>query len=361
MIMRCVLVSVQDYPNNNGGVKLMYVHTRNLQYIKNDISVTVLNFSCDEEYEYENVRVIPYKTFALEDKKYDIAIVHAANLKNHYRFLKKHGEEFERFIFFFHGHEVLSINNDYSEPYDFVKRNALKTFCQDVYDKIKFGIWRRYYVKVAHKSDYIFVSEWMKAKFFKNLKLSEKQFDNKIHITYNNVGLIFEKKEYDDLSDKEYDFITIRANLDDSKYSIDIVNRLASNTPTAKFLVIGKGVFFNYIKKSDNLSWIDTTLNHEGIVKYLDCAKFALMPTRTDAQGLMMCEMAAFGIPVITSDIPVCHEVFDGFSNAYFIDNDDFNLNLNCFIQAKSECVKDHSYYLENTIKKELGVIFNEK
>ena len=47
------------------------------------------------------------------------------------------------------------------------------------------------------------------------------------------------------------------------------------------------------------------------------------MPTRTDAQGLMMCEMAAFGIPLITSNIPVCHvpAILKYTRNVYYIGN----------------------------------------
>lgn len=356
--MKKVLVCVQDYPNNNGGVKLMYVHTRNLQYVQNDIDVTVLSFSCDDEYTYEGIRVISYSQYLKDNGVYEIAIVHAANLRNHYRFLKKHGDEFSRFIFFFHGHEVLSINHDYSKPFDFIKKSALRNIAQDAYDKYKFSIWKRYYKKNISKSDYIFVSNWMKEKFFENLKLSEILFVDRLHITYNNVGLTFEKNRYDDSIEKKYDFITIRANLDDSKYSVDIVNRLALNTPAAKFLVVGKGELFNHINKAQNLSWMNKTLNHADIISVLNSAKYALMPTRTDAQGLMMCEMAAFGIPVITSDIPVCHEVFDGFENAFFIDNDNHDANLEEYLRKTTSCCKHSRYYLENTIRKELEVIF---
>lgn len=349
---------VQDYPNNDGGVKLMYVHTRNLQYVNNKVDVTVLNFSCSNEYIYEGIKVIPYSYYLSNKDTYDIAIVHAANLRNHYRFLKKHGEDFPRFIFFFHGHEVLSINHDYSKPFAFKRKNFVRNTAQDAYDKYKFWVWRRYYKKNIYKSDYIFVSNWMKEKFFSNLKLSESLFGDRLHITYNNVGLTFEKNRYDDSIEKKYDFITIRANLDDSKYGVDIVNRLALYTPTAKFLVIGKGELFNHIKKAQNLSWINKTLNHADMLSVLNSAKYALMPTRTDAQGLMMCEMAAFGIPVITSNIPVCHEVFDKFENAFFIDNDNYEANLKEYLRKPSNCRKHDRFYLENTIRKELEVIF---
>ena len=52
------------------------------------------------------------------------------------------------------------------------------------------------------------------------------------------------------------------------------------------------------------------------------------MPTRTDAQGLMMCEMATYGMPVITTDIPVCHEVLDSFENVSMFDINDTNVQL---------------------------------
>ena len=86
-------------------------------------------------------------------------------------------------------------------------------------------------------------------------------------------------------------------------------------------------------------------------------SRFALMPTRTDAQGLMMCEMSALGIPVITSDIPVCHEVYDGFDNAYFIDNNDEKLTLDEYISRPSVCVKDVRFFMNYTISKELEII----
>ena len=91
--------------------------------------------------------------------------------------------------------------------------------------------------------------------------------------------------------------------------------------------MIGKGKFFEYNEKAQNLQWIDKVLNHEEIIDILNNSKCALMPTRTDAQGLMMCEMASFGIPLITSDIPVCHEIFDEFSNVALLNNENIEKN----------------------------------
>ena len=352
-----ILVAVADYPNNAGGVSLMFVHTRNVYYKKSDIDVTVLNFSTKEDYIYDGIKVISLNSYINGNDDYDILLLHAANIRNHYKFLKKYGKRFKKFIFFYHGHEVLRINKVYSKPYSYVSSNKVKMIAQDIYDSFKLYIWRHYLPKVKEKSFFIFVSKWMKDEFLKWVKINERILDNRSSITYNNVDAFFEKESFDDKCGKEYDFVTIRGNLDGSKYSIDIVNRLAKNTPNKKFLIVGKGEFFNHYNKASNVIWLNKTMNHKEIVDTLQKSKFALMPTRTDAQGLMMCEMAAFGIPVITSDIPVCHEVFDGFKNAYFINNEDEDLDLSKFNDGMCKSLKMTKFYEDATVSEEVKTI----
>lgn len=355
--MKKVLVLVADYPDNMGKVKLMYVHTRNLYYVRNQIDVTVLNFASHiDEYTLDDIRVISLNQYKKENNNYDILILHAANLRNHYVFLKKYGKRFERFIFFYHGHEVMKINKDYCKQYDFVKKKHIHNILQNVYDSVKLFIWRIYLPKVLFKSNFVFVSRWMLDIFLKNVRINPLKIESKISITYNNVGLDFETSFYNELSEKKYDFITIRSNLDNAKYGVDIVNQLAYNTPNAKFVLIGQGEFFNHFKKAPNLEWINCTMNHQEIIKYLNLSKYGLMPTRTDAQGLMMCEMAAFGIPVITSDIPVCHEIFDGFNNSFYIRNDKA-ISLDNYLKLKIVPEKDTRFFIQNTVKKEIEII----
>lgn len=347
-----ILVIVADYPSESG-VTLMYVHTRNKAYLNDGYDVVVLNFSAQTDYVYENVPVITLNTYKDEPQNYDILLLHAANLRNHYKFLKKYGHLFPRFVFFYHGHEVLNVNKVYPMPYSYQKTNYIRGFIRSIYDVIKLRVWKSYLPKVKEKSDYVFVSKWMQEMFFEYTGIKEQWLSDKCHITYNSVGADFENKEYDDKCTKEYDFITIRSFLDGSKYCIDLVNEWAKNTPNARFLVIGRGEYFSHYPKSNNITWINNTLKHSEMLSYLNKSRYALMPTRTDAQGLMMCEMAAYGIPVITSDIPVCHEVFDGFANVHFIDNAP-NLSLEKFLTKDSVCIKDERYYLQNTIKREL-------
>ena len=346
-----ILVLVQGYPDNNGNVASMFVHNRNLTYIKNDYNVTVLNFATKNKYEKDGIMVLSEKDYYSSNEAYDLLIIHASNIRNHYRFLRKNSDKFKKIIFFYHGHEVLKLNEAYPDPFSYIKRNKIKESLQNLYDNFKLTVWRKYLPKIKNKSSFVFVSNWIMDEFFKNTKLSRREFEGSCYVINNCVGEVFEKETFDDECEKKYDFITIRSNLDGSKYCVDLVNKLAKNTPDAKFLLVGRGEYFKHYKKADNIEWINSTLSHKDMIDYLQMSKFALMPTREDTQGLMTCEMAAFGMPVITSDIKVCREIFDGFENSYLIDNDRID-SLYEFKNLKYNTVKDTRYYKEKTIKK---------
>ena len=355
--MKKILVAVAGYPDNMGNVALAFVHTRNIYYKQQGLDVTVLNFEAKNNYIIDGIPVITLKSYKTTNISYDILICHAANIRNHYKFIRKYGFRFDKYIFFFHGHEVLKINNEYPKPYKYNKRNYLKETLQNIYDEIKLMVWRKYYLRVIRKSTYIFVSQWMFNKFCHYTKILPEQIKSKSHIIYNGVGEEFVNNSYDNNCEKKYDFITIRNNIDGSKYCIDLICSLAENTPDGEFLLVGKGKFFNYNKKPNNLTWINKNLTHDEIVSTLNLGRYALMPTRTDAQGLMMCEMAAFGIPVITSDISVCHEVFDDCENAFFISNCSNNQNLNLYLKKKCAGKKYTRFYPEKTIQMEINLI----
>lgn len=355
-----ILVLVTDYPKKNGKVAHQFVHVRNIFYKNKGLDVTVLNFNAKENYLFKGIPVITLESYKRENVAFDILISHQPNIRQHYFFLKMYGNRFRKFILFFHGHEVLKLNKVYSKPYDYINNSLIKEKLQNAYDDFKLLIWRYYLPKVVHKTEFVFVSKWMLDEFLKWTRIPYSTIKNRCHVTYNCVAEQFERKCYDWDLMKEYDFITIRSNLDGSKYCIDFVNELAKTNPEYKFLVIGKGNYFQYNKKADNLIWQNRFLNHEEIIDMLQQAKCALMPTRTDAQGLMMCEMATFGIPVLTSDIPVCHEVFDGFDNVRLIVNDDKYapiVKLADDMSRTKRVEKNKKYFNENTSMNEVRII----
>lgn len=358
--MRKILVVVEDYPDNNGKVTLMYVHTRNKFYMEHGFDVSVLNFRADKKYAIDNIPVITLEDYEKQKKEYDILICHAPNIRNHYRFLKKHGEDFPKFVFFFHGHEVLKINKTYSKPYPYVRNSKIKSWLQDRYDDFKLSIWRKYYPSVKEKSKFVFVSHWMLDEFLKWTKIPYDEIKDCCEITYNCIGKVFEETVYDTTIAKEYDFLTIRSFLNGSKYCIDLVNQLAFSNPNKKFLLVGKGEFFDHYEKAPNLIWMNRTMNHSEIIEYMQKSRCALMPTRTDAQGLMMCEMASTGMPLITSDIPVCHEVFNEFDNVALIDNVDSTVNLDDVLIELEKNIPyqpPKTYYNINTSQNEVALL----
>lgn len=352
-----LLVLTKDYPRPDGTHERMFVHVRDLYYAQNGINVTVLNFACDYDYTIDGIKVISLQTYKKDNRQYDIAVSHASNLRNHYRFLKKYEKRFNHIVFFFHGHEVLKLTEDYPRPYAYMKgNNKLKLVVQKAYDKLKLRLWKRYYKKLAQKSYYVFVSNWIFNRFKNNLNLTENDLLNHCKIINNSIGATFESENYDVNCEKKYDFITIRSNLDGSKYGVDIVMKMAEENPRSKFLLIGRGHYFEHNKKPDNVEWINKTMNHSEMVSYLNQSRCAVLMTREDTQGVMTCELAAFGMPVITSDIEVCHEFFSVMPNVRMISNEGDFTKL-CELRGEMESnlpyAKDKTYFAENTIAKE--------
>lgn len=359
--MKKILVLVQNYPNLDGGVSLMYVHVRNKYYLQHDIDVTVLNFSAKHDYEIDKIKVITEDSYQNAGNQYDIVVSHAANVKNHYRFLKKYASRFERMIFFFHGHEVLKINEVYPEPYDYVKKSGwLRKTIQNCYDAFKLSVWHRYYKKMAYKSDFVFVSHWLYEQFQKYTRLSGDDLCGHTHIINNSVGKAFEEGSYTFDSEKEYDFITIRSDMDKSTYCIDLVDSLAKAYPNYRFLMIGRGQYYKLHDVPQNVTWVEKFLSHDEMLAYVNASKCGLMLTRNDTQGVMTCELSEYGIPVITSDIDVCREIFGDLKNVCLISNDIEGVDLKKAYEVLIVGVpydKQGKFSYQNTVKLEEELI----
>lgn len=358
-----LLILATDYPNNNGKVSLYYIHTRNKYYKSKGIDLTVINFNSSEDYVIDGIPVYSMDYFKnnLANEKYDILVCHSPNIRNHYRFLKKYEHMYEKIVFIFHGHEVLRCSKVYPKPYSFVKQEKyLKMKGKDYYDIVKLLIWKRAFERLVYKSWFVFVSEWMYEEFIKWVKIDPLIIRDKKRIIYNSIGEKFEKEVYDENIEKEYDFITIRSFLDGSKYCIDVVTNIAKKNPQYKFCIAGRGEYFKVNEKPENIILIDKYLNHNEIIQLLNKSKCALLPTRTDAQGVMACEVATFGIPLITSNISVCKEVFDDFNNVEFIDNSDYNIDIGLIKEnIKYKRKISDKYHPQKTTEKEIE-LYNE-
>ena len=84
------------------------------------------------------------------------------------------------------------------------------------------------------------------------------------------------------------------------------------------------------------------------------------MLTKNDTQGVMSCEIASTGMPLITSDIKVCREVFSCFENVKLVENNANRINLVKIIEELESGLpyeKVQNYYSENTVNKEYDLI----
>lgn len=358
-----LLILTAFYPIPNITHERMFVHVRNCYYQSHGAEVTVLNFAASEDYFIDNIRVITLKTFNDLKKHYDIVISHSANIRNHYRFLKKYNKLFDKLVFFFHGHEASILAKDYPKPYVFMPdNNIFRHLFRYIYDLVKLKLWSSYYKSLAYKSSFIFVSNSFYKRALNNMRITEKDLQYHCYVINNSIGTFFENINYDIESKKDFDFICIRSNIDASKYCVDLFIALANKYKDKKFLLIGKGNIFKFVKKPDNLLWIDNTLSHEDILKYLNKSKCGIMLTRSDTQGVMTCELASIGMPVISSNIEVCQEILKNFSNVVLVPNDIKEFDLNAVYQklvSGLPYTKCKEYYAEETIEKEM-LLFKE-
>ena len=348
------LIVVEDYPNLCGGKALMYVHTRCIAYMQAGMSITVLNFSSEKEYTIDGIRVIPVHEFIKNE--YEILIMHAPNIRHHFVFLLRYGKFFKGIVLFFHGHEIVKINKVYPKNYRF---NSVKCrmLIQNVYDWFKLSCWRYYLPTIRNRLSIVFVSSLLQSDFDRFVHIKKSKMPKTVLVINNGIGLEFEINKYNLDSSKEYDFITIRSNLDSSVYCIDLLCSIANNNPDKKFLLIGRGSFFAYNKKPDNITLVNAVADHRQLIEFLNSARAAIMLTRRDSQGLMACEIASFGMPMITSNISICHEMLGGFPNVLFVDNEKVaSIDLSR-ITVPCSYFNNTRFYQENTVDKEIRLL----
>lgn len=352
-----ILILTECYPDYDVPYAMSYVHSRSLEYIKQNVDVNVLSFTAKEKYEFENVNVLS-RFDLIEFDEYDAIFSHAPNLKNHLKLLLSNISKIKLLVFFFHGHEVLKINEYYPEKYSWQRKHStLKVFFQNSYDYLKLFLIKKFMQKFRKKIKVVYVSSWMKEAARSCLGFNDDTPYLKEYIINNPANFTFFENKYQFLSqDKFGDFITIRP-LDDRKYAVDLVVEMAKNNPGYMFHIYGKGDYFKYNKQPENIVVFDKFINQSEIPKLLNHYKCALMPTRLDAQGVMMCEIATYGMPLITSNLDVCKEMLSDFINVQLVCNDKFaTLKVNIDFDKQEEQL-NRKFNAEYIVLKELEIL----
>ncbi len=354
-----IFVLCQNYPSEEDKYPMAFVHPRVKEYLKAGLGVKVISFACHDSYVYDGVQIhtLQEGKKLLMDTQGSILIAHAPNIKNHLPFILKVWKYLERLILFFHGHEVLSTKKYYPHPYSYNKAARRKYQFLQLYDQIKLPVMKYYLKKfvASGKCDLVFVSKWMFEAALQSLKLKREFCIGRSTIINNSISPYITEAGYA-LNDFKADFVTIRP-LDQAKYAVDLVVDFAKCHPDCTFHIYGSGNYFNYNAIPANVTLINRFLSPQEIPFILNSYKYALMPTRLDAQGVMMCEMATYGMPTIVSDMAVCHEMLDSYPNVLFVDNDHFDCQIEDIPFPLSS--PNFTFSVKNTIYKEIELLQN--
>jgi glycosyltransferase involved in cell wall biosynthesis len=327
-----LLVLSQSYPKNATKYAPFFIHIRLLAYVAAGVDVDVVSFNTSHQYSYQGIRVYPAGEFAnlLRQKQPKAIIAHAPNLRNHLRLLLLHWRSLPKLYFVFHGHEILMKSRYYPKPY-FFQRSAFYNVTKainNMYDLIKCKVLKCFMLKNLGKNlKVIFVSEYLKTLFCENVMQSKALIEKNSIVIHNAINDCFLTNEYSRAKVLLGDFITIR-NYDQPVYALDLILKIALANPHMVFHIYGEGKFFDFVAKPKNVEVFHGYLKPAKIVKLLNQYKAALMPSYHDTQGVMACEMAAFGMPVIASNIPAAREMFASEDNVYLLDNDAEDLDL---------------------------------
>ncbi|AOE50149.1 glycosyltransferase family 4 protein [Kangiella sediminilitoris] len=334
---------------------MAWAHTRNREYLKRGCTVDVLNFNADTDYCFQGINVYTKASVGYDLSNYDLVISHAPNIKNHYFYILK--AKFKKIIFFFHGHEVLYTEKDYPKAYFYREVSRLRRLSKTIYDWGKIKLVKRLIHRVTgDRSHLVFVSEWMKEQYEKNIGLMLSP--NKYSCIPNPVWHDFvDKRHRPPPTDSKVKVITLRK-LDESKYAVDLVVRIAEQNPDVEFHIYGKGQFFKYYNKPDNVIHTPQLVEQHKLADFFNNFHLALLPTRYDAQGVLACEAATYNMPLISSDIKVVKEMLARFPHVYLMDNDkpeDINIQ-DIYNRLKNRVKSDFYFAPENTVSLELKV-----
>lgn len=355
-----ILVICQDYPNSRHKDITAFVHTRNLYYRQLGHDVDVMSFASRETYEWDGFRVFQEKDLLVDSlTKYDICVFHAPNLRNAMRFIYVNRRRFNKICLVIHGHEFLNWYTYLPEPFVFDRsiRQRLRRFAQKYYDRIKLKVWARFFRSLRESTlGVIFVSQWMKDHAEMGMKVKFDSLAVKTAIIHNPIHPAFTQSLYQTPSVPRADFITVRS-FDNPKYGVDLVVEIARRNPKYTFHLYGRGRYFDFIAPPSNLTVFNEKFKQPDLPPLFAQYRCGLLPTRQDTQGVLMCEMAAFGMPLLSSNLEICREMVGDFKNVDFFSNSDLPAVLT--IPEPSSRPDASRFLLPNTVERELSFFTN--
>lgn len=318
-----ICVVCQEYPSAERPDAMAFTHARNLYYLKQGHEVHVLSFGASSGYDWDGLKIRPEADF--DDnlvESFDIFVFHSPNLRNHLRFILRHGSSIRAKVLIAHGHEFIDWCNQSGGffPFDLTWKRRLKIPLVRAYDWLKIKVWSWYFQKQSGNLSLVFVSDWLRRNAEACMGVNLSQLLN-VSVIANPVHPVFQSANYDPSAPKQAHFVTLRP-FDEPKYAVDVVVEFARRHPQWTVDIYGKGRFFDHNPAPPNVRVIQAKFPQTEMPELFNKYRAALLPTRWDSQGVLMCEMATFGMPLVVSNIEICKLMVGEFENVAFIDNE---------------------------------------
>lgn len=139
------------------------------------------------------------------------------------------------------------------------------------------------------------------------------------------------------------------------KYGIDIAIKAIGGLKNCKLIVVGNGPLREYLKNlaekcRANVEFIYEGIPHEKLPKYYNEVGFFVAPSRTEAQGVAMCEALACGTPAVATRVGGIPEfVINGY-NGILADKSDPTQLRKAIITLVKMSIEDYCILSQNAV-----------
>ncbi len=305
-----VLVITPDYPSTHNLYLSAFAHSRNIEYMKNNIDIQVAAISPNNwyqtYYEIDGISVLSGRYIDLKSllsrKQYKVIVAHFAD-ENLYSIFEGYIQN-EKLIFICHGPEtIFRYLTNVCRPY-FTKELPYIDYSST------FDLREKFVLEYAQKEnvEWVFVSRWLKD--FSE-KILNTRFKN-AHCIHNLIHaelFPYNEKCADDrkkiLIIRKFDNIRFHS-IDQSVLAILELSRRPFFKDLS-FEVYGDGNYYDPLvaplKQFENIHFHRTFIPNDKLKEIHKNFGILLIPSRHDSQGVAMQEAASSGLVVIGSDV----------------------------------------------------------
>jgi glycosyltransferase involved in cell wall biosynthesis len=314
-----IFIVTRDYPSKENQHTYGFVHSRAKIYAKKNQKVFVFVPSdMSHFYTYESIPVfkapLSWIDEAIEKYDPDVIVVHSPT----YHWLEVLGKIRRPTVTWFHGIDVLiRAFHYYISPFG-IRNNMTKmrSITTNTYRNLQM---RRF---LLCSTAVVYVSHWMRRMTEHYLM---RRHPNSVVIP-NPVDTELFKPLDVNKSKAPLDAISIRAL--EWKYGLDIAVRAFSNFEI-KLTIIGAGSLETYLKRlakkcNSNVEFITKGIEHERLPTIYNKYGLFIAPSRTEAQGVAMCEAMACGLPVIATRVGGIPEFVKDNVNGLLVPSEDY-------------------------------------